>query len=818
MLRSFLFATAFLACEVALVSGPFSSVRGAEPAADPTAAASADFEKQILPFMQQHCVRCHNADKQEGEFRIDNLSHQVGDGPSLKRWREVIEKINSDEMPPADAPNRPSAEEGNRIVDWLVARIKEGEASRLARREPVSFHRLTREEYALTVKDLLGVQYDVTDPGGLEEDPNWHGFERIGSVLSLSASHVEKYFAAAEAILAEAYPDKPIESQVVRKAAHELRGRSSRKLEELGLLDKVRVDMWPGHSVKGGRAGPGSGWFKTAGEYKVRMQLSGLKPANGRAPHVTFYADKLDRMLFEQDIVAPEEKPTVVEFQTHLPAGSHTFDVTNDVPGPSVLPRFGRSGFKSFISLKDGRIPWQLKLTDEEGLPLHPFLILDWIEWEGPLVSEEAQQKRDQFLPADLTDPEQLREKLTLFVEKAFRRPAKAAEVDRFLTLAQNEMAAGEKPLAAWRTTLLAVLCSSDFYYVVEGTPGAPSATLNDWELATRLSYFLWSSMPDEELFDLARQGRLHEREVLQAQTARMLADPRSKRFAESFSRQWLQLKKVGMFTPDSNLYPEYDKYLEQSMKRETTEFFREVFENNLTLREFLVSDWTMINPRLALHYGMETLDQDAFQRTALKPEDHRGGILTHASILSLSSDGTRHRPVHRGVWVLESIFDKPPSPPPANIEPIESTPVDAPKATVRMKLDAHKSNQNCAVCHRKIDPLGFAFDNYDAIGRWRTEEKVQGTGDNPLVDASGVLPDGRTFANAQEFQQLLLDDLDSFSATFMKKLATFGLRRAMTVDDEADLRQLAAACQASDYRVRDAVEAFILSDLFQKR
>lgn len=799
-----------------------------------------EFDRAVLPFLRQHCIRCHGDQRQEGDFRIDELSHDVGGGGDANRWLEVIEKINNGEMPPEGEPDRPTAEEGGRMVEWLAARIKEGEAARLARRGPVSFHRLTREEYANSVYDLLGVHFDVADPTGLNEDADWHGFERIGSVLSLSASHVEKYFAAAEAILAEAFPEQPPTPFLVRKRALDLRGGpSEQQIEELerqGLADKVRVDMWPGHAIQGGRPGPGHNLFKTAGVYRVRIQVSGLKPPGGRPPHLSFYADKVDRMLFEQDIVAPEDKPVIVEFETHLPAGNHTFSVTNDVPGPSILPRSGRSGRKPFFSLAEGRIPWQLKLTDEDGLPLYPFLIVDWIEWEGPIITDEARQKRESYLPGEAGGTDEIRAGLTKFTERAFRRPLATGEVEPYLELVEKEMAAGAERRAAIKTAMLAVLCSKNFLYLVEGSPERAEHRLNDWELASRLSYFLWSTMPDDELFTLARRGVLHEPEVLRSQVARMLADEKIARFSDAFPRQWLQLKKVGMFPPDSKLYPEYDKYLEKSMIRETTEFFGRVLDKNLTLREFLVSDWTMINPRLALHYGIDGIEEDQFQHVELdqawptgkqagNPTDnptgrhHRSGILTQASILSLTSDGTRHRPVHRGVWILESIFGKSPPPPPANVEPIEPNPVDSPKATIRMKLEAHKHDPNCAACHRKIDPLGFAFDNYDAIGRWRTEENVaKGTGANPPVDASGVLPDGREFAGVAEFQNLLLDDLDQFNATMVKKLATFALRRTMTVDDQAELTKIAAVSKSHDYRLRDLVEAIVVSDLFQKR
>jgi hypothetical protein len=273
------------------------------------------------------------------------------------------------------------------------------------------------------------------------------------------------------------------------------------------------------------------------------------------------------------------------------------------------------------------------------------------------------------------------------------------------------------------------------------------------------------------------------------------------------------------MFPPDKKLYPDYDAHLEKSMIAEGTEFFREVLEKNLSVREFLDSDWTVLNARLAEHYGIAGVKGDGFQRVALRAEDHRGGLLTQAGVLSLTSDGQRHRPVHRGKWVLESIFNKPPPPPPANVKPIEPTPAGQPKATLRMKLEAHKTDANCAACHRKIDPLGVAFDNYDAIGRWRTEEIVRdGEGSNPKVDASGLLPDGRKFADGAELRRLLVADTDKFAAAFVEKLATYALRRAMTIDDRRALATLATQAKTTDYRLRDIVEALVVSDLFQQR
>ena len=364
------------------------------------------------------------------------------------------------------------------------------------------------------------------------------------------------------------------------------------------------------------------------------------------------------------------------------------------------------------------------------------------------------------------------------------------------------------------------MLCSKSFLFLVEGSAAAPSPRLNDWELASRLSYFLWSTMPDERLLDLARDGKLHQPDTLRAEVRRMMGDPKARAFADSFPRQWLQLRRVGMFAPDRKIYPDYDDYLEKSMIAETTTFFREVLEHNLSLREFLDSDWTMLNERLAGHYGIEGVEGEAFQRVALKPEDHRGGLLTQAAILSLTSDGTRHRPVHRGKWVLESIYRQAAAPAAAErAGDIKPTPPNQPKTSLRAKLEAHRSDANCAACHRKIDPLGLAFDNYDAIGRWRTEEAVRdGAGANPKIDASGELPDGRKFADAAGLKKLMVADLDKFAAAFGEKLATYALRRGMTFADHAELKRITGASESGRLSPGLASsKSLVMSDLFQK-
>ena len=789
-------------------------------AADPAASSpQTGLTPEIQTYLDTHCLTCHDAESSKGDFRIDNLSTKIGfeDSP---QWFEIMERISSGEMPPKKAKVHPGAEESAKVVQWLAARLKEGESARMAARGRVSYNRLTRDEYVNTVRDLIGVQYDAKDPGAFLEDPEWHGFERLGSVLTLSPSNIEKYLAAAEVILAEAYPEKkPVLLEGSKRAILEEQVQEPHKerLRQLGLLDKVRYEMWPGDIF---RYSALKDPLPEAGVYEISYTLSGLKPEKGLAPRLKVYESKLDRVLFEQDIIAPEDQPVTVTFRAHLPKGRPSIEAYNEVPGPSNLPRSGRHGNKPFISIKDGRIPWQMKLTDEQGRARYPFLIIDSIAWRGPLITEEDQTRRDEYLPAEEGNLVQVREGLGRLAQRAFRRPISAEELDGYVGIVNAELAAGETFRDAVKAGMLAILCSKSFLFLAEGDEDSDRFTLNDYEIASRLSYLLWSTMPDTELTTLAGQGKLRDKAELGRQLTRLLADPRADRFTDSFATQWLRLRKVGMFQPDKKLYPDYDKTLEASMIGETKAFFRQVLQDGLSLREFLDSDWSMVNSRLAQFYGLpvEGVPSESFQRVALPGDSHRGGLLAQASILSLTSDGTRHRPVHRGVWLSESIFGKSPPPPPANVEPIATNPVDAPKATLRMKLEAHIHDPNCAACHSKIDPLGLAFENYDAIGRWRTEEITDGTGANPTVNPAGKLPDGREYKTPEEFKQLLLDDLEAFNHTFVEKLATYGLRRSMSFDDHEQLRAIAAVGKAKDYRLRDILEAFVCSDLFQKR
>ena len=767
----------------------------------------------VAPFFQEHCNLCHGEKKQKGDLRVDDLKVDLQSPATMAHWEEIMNRINSGDMPPDDEP-RPNPAEISRVADWIVQQLRESESVRQSSAgEAVAFRKLTRDEYANTIRDLLGVNFDVKAPSGLPEDPDWKGFERIGSVLTLSPAHIEKYLAAADAILDEALSLRPEpKREVIRWEAFDMRWKDfKQEYETRGIADKVRIDIVPRNYTT-------DTWnvdIKTTGDYIVRLKLSGLRPEGGRAPRLKVYLSSINTTLLEQDIDAPEDKPITVEARVHLVAGKYPVRLINAVPGPNPEGRRSRhSGTPNAFTSTRSRVPWQLKLTDDDFKPIQPTLIIDSVEWDGPIVdSWPTKAHREIYCSKDA------REILTRFATRAWRRPVVVTEIEPFMKSVDAAAALGDSFEVAVKNGLMGILCAKSFLYLEEGDVVKRSPTISDNELASRLSYFLWSSMPDSRLLELAAKGSLHDGETLKSEVNRMLKDARASEFANSFPRQWLQLRKVGMFPPDKELYPDYDENLEQSMVAETLGFFGEVLRRNESLREFIHSDWTMLNERLAMHYGIEGIRGDQIQRVLLKPDTHRGGLLTQGSILSLTSDGTRHRPVHRGVWMLESIIGKPPPPPPANVPALSTPDAKAKKTTVREKLELHRADPNCNACHSKIDPLGIAFDNYDAIGHWRTVEAVRdGTGSDPMLDASGVLTDGRKFADSDGLKKILLEDLDKFAVTFTEKLATYALRRGMTFSDREELKRIAEQSKATDYQLATLIESLVTSPLFLKR
>ena len=569
-------------------------------------------------FLEKHCVRCHGPQKEEGDIRIDRLSRDFKSGVDSHHWAEALDKLNSGEMPPEDEP-QPTQDEIAKFVTQLDLLLKDGRAARMAARPAVSHYRLSRKEYQNTVYDLLGVRYDPAKPGELNEDTLWHGYERIGAQLSLSPSHVDRYYRAADIVLDRAFPATSSEARKVRKTAAELRyggGKSQQEaLDRFGIKRPLRYLLFPGRTGTAlssnwfGRTGP-----EHSGLYKLRLQASGIRPPGGQPAHLSIGKGTSEETvdgLIEFDITAPEDSPQVYEFEVFLemPTGLNFCVVATD-----VVDRRGGAAFRNALASRGGYIfthssetlllnPNAPQMFDGEGNGIFSTVLLDWIEWEGPLVTEAEKSRRNGVLPPDDATLEVVAEHLRRFAERAWRRPVKQEELKDYLETYRVEREAGEKPADAYRITLQSVLTSRNFIYLVEGEPAARER-LTDWELASRLSYFLWSSMPDDALFTAAR-GEALNGERLKKEVDRMLTDDRINRFIDDFSRQWLQLHRVGMFPPDKKLYPAYDDWLETSMRAEPVEYFREMLAKSLPIEGFLDSDWTMANARLCDFYGL---------------------------------------------------------------------------------------------------------------------------------------------------------------------------------------------------------------------
>ncbi len=795
-------------------------------------AGSTSAEEPLEVFLQKHCIGCHSDGNEKSDVRIDLLSRDFKSGGDSHRWGEILEKVNSGQMPPKEK-QRPTEQEIGEFVSKLDALLKEGRAARMAARPPVAHYRLSRKEYQNTIYDLLGVRYDPTKPGELNEDTLWHGFERIGSELSLSPSHVDRYYRAAGLVLDRALSDRSIEPATVRKTATELHYNGGKDqqaiLDRFGITKPLRYLLFPGRV----QAALKPNWFgkigpEYSGLYKLRFQASGIRPLGGQPAHLSIGKETGEETvdgIIEFDIAASEDHPEIYEFEVFLEMPS---SLSFCVVSTHEVDRRQGAAFRNALSSARSYLfthssdtillnPNAPQMFDDKGNGIFSTVLLDWVEWEGPLVSEAEKELRNLLLPASDASIQQVQDHLVQFAKRAWRRPVDHDELKVYLDAYQNLRAEGESVTEAYRVALQGVLTSRNFIYIVEGQPQVREK-LTSWELASRLSYFLWSSMPDQALFDAVEQSQL-DQATLGAQIDRMLQDTKSQRFIEDFSRQWLQMHRLGMFPPDKKLYPNYDAWLEKSLRNEPIEFFREVFSKNLSIDSFIDSDWTIANARLCEFYGLKEPMKEGFQRIGLVPEDHRGGLLSMGSVLGLTSDGTRHRPVHRGVWVSEVMFGRTPPSPPANVDPIEPNPPESPKTTIRQKIQAHRSNPNCAACHAQIDHYGIAWDNYDAIGQWRTSEKVEkGVGQDPRIDASGVLPDGRTFKDSAEFKQRMLEDRDRLAKALIEHLCTYALRRVLTIDDQEDIQSIVIEAKKCEYRLKDIIRAVAISDLIQKR
>ena len=590
------------------------------------------------PFFDQHCVTCHSGEKPKGDWRIDELGSDFTDKKNRGRWEDVQEQLTSGTMPPK-GKLRPPEKDVRALTDWIGAQVSVA-TSKDGR---VVLRRLNRVEFENTVHDLFAVNVSVVEI--LPEDAIKNGFDNVGAALNLSPVLMERYLEAADVVLNAAIaPVHKLESKTERLDLYD-------SLPKWFVTATYKRDEGVVLFRSSGESPTDLRKYRSpaAGRYRFRISASAHNSQTPLPMAVllgNFVVKGFGDIRHEGYFDAPPDKPAVIEFEGRLGAKNETIKVT-----PVSLPH---------VFLNEKNMP------EYPGPGLH----IHWIEIEGPLPEVwPSESYRRVFGDVDpksgtLADAEKL---LKTLLPKAFRRPTTEAEVKPFVALVAKSLEGGQPFEAALRCGIKGGLASPKFLYFRE-TPGA----LDDYALASRLSYFLWSTMPDDALLNLAASGELHKPAVLHAQVERMLQHPKAKAFTENFTGQWLGLRKIAANAPDKALYPEYDELLQWSSVRETHLFFDELLTKDLSVKNFVDSDFAMLNGRLAHHYGIDGVEGVAFRKVALKPEFHRGGVMTQSSVLKVTANGTTTSPVLRGVWVLDRIIGKPMPPPPANVPAIE--------------------------------------------------------------------------------------------------------------------------------------------------
>ncbi|MFM8578059.1 MAG: DUF1592 domain-containing protein [Planctomycetaceae bacterium] len=816
------------------------------------------YRQIVVPVFREHCMACHVGDEPEGDFSIarKDLGTDFTNAVNLARWREVVNVLNGHQMPP-ETEEKPDPAEVAAVVDWITAQAVAADSVR--RERSVVLRRLNRVEYTNTIRDLLGVDFDTS---GCPQDPPAGGFDNNGSALTISPMQMEQYLDAAEEILSRAL--------VEGERPQRIRWRFD---PVPGSNDSNRVTLENGNKpiVKGGANRYEGDWVvvhrehwdqfnvrdfrvPSEGVYVIRARVAGRVPSREEVVRCAGAileerrmkqdAERPDRAVhhqkqFEQDLThfrsdrMYDYGPPRLKLTLQLGPQPRTvaeFDVEGTAVAPSVVEFRARFTTET-AGLTLGyayAIPKVLENFWMQGRDefARPDALIDWIEVEGPILDEWPPASHTNVLFASpLADSDEsgyAREVLDRFMTRAWRRPVSADEVAAKVALYKRARDEGQSFLASISRPLVAVLASPAFLYLVEPHAQAGPVPLDDHELATRLSYSLWSSQPDSELRNLADAGRLKEPTIRQAQVDRLLADHRSGQFVANFAGQWLGLREVGANPPAEDLYPQYDRHLEESIVGESKAFFAEFLHGDLDARQLVASDFVTINERLARFYGIPGVRGDHFRRVPVPPGVHRGGLVTQASILTITSNGTRTSPVKRGTWILKTLFDTDPGLPLANAGEIAPKVPGIDKATVRRRLEIHRTLPQCARCHERIDPLGFALEHYDAAGEWREREGFGYKGriqpDDPLIDASSRMPDGRALAGVEDHKRALYEDDERFLSALASKMLAYALGRELGLADRPIVAASVEQMRAEGMTLRALVKAIVVSRPFSSK
>jgi hypothetical protein len=757
----------------------------------PVARAKEDsFKKEVQPLLQQYCYDCHGNGKHKGDLALDKYKSIDSIRADKKEWELVLRNVKSGEMPPEKKPQPTQAQRE------LLAKFVEEVVFPVDPRKPdpgrVTIRRLNRAEYNNTIRDLVGVEFKPADD--FPVDDVGYGFDNIGDVLSMPPILLEKYLSAADKILSAAI----VESGPILDGPH--------KRIEAEKLPTTAEGSKPygGFAFALNKEGEiyTTNHFDAPGDYIIRSRAFGQQ-AGPEAPKLELRLDGKAVKVF--DVRAVEGKLENYDYKLHVDAGDHRLAgayINNyvkpdgdrnllidyfEIIGPVSIQPYPETHRRIFFREN-------LSPAGEKSLSSLPLL--------GERAGVRGRVDQDVYA----------REIISRFAKRAFRRPMEKGEIDRLMNLYTMSRKDGDSFEHGVKVALSAVLISPHFLFrgEIQPDPDNPRAIhpVNEFALASRLSHFLWSSMPDDRLFELAEKKQL--RKNLESEVVRMLKDKRAHTLVENFADQWLQIRNLASVTPDPKLYPGWNNDLRDAMRRETELYFENIMRENRSVLELIDSNYSFLNERLAKLYGVEGVTGNEFQKVVFK-DNKRGGVLTQGSVLTITSNPTRTSPVKRGKWILENIVGAPPPPPPPNVPELKEA--KDMKGSLRQRMEVHRENAMCASCHARMDPIGFGFENYDGVGKWRDMD-----GAYP-VDAGGKLLSGEEFRNAGELKAILVaQKRNEFLECLASKMLTFALGRGMEYYDRPSIDEIVKRLAKDHYRFDALVLGVVQSPAFQLR
>ena len=792
--------------------------------------SAAGFDSVVTPFLSENCYRCHGNKKHEKDLNFQEFSDAASLIEHRERWEEVARKLKGQEMPPLEE-DQPDESQRQAVATWL-----EQEFDRIDRETPpdpgrVTARRLNRSEYNNTVRDLLGVESRPADD--FPQDDSGYGFDNIADVLSLSPVLMEKYLTAADRVARLALFGPPhLEPTLTRLRSDGRRNGDAKTFPDGYDLTGLSLSN-AFHAT-----------YRTPvdGEYAIKFVLGGVRPAGSAPITIALWVDdkQVDSTTFDLegsarfDLDRQDFGGQAREFRVKLTAGDRRIAVSiprifEGLPasyhGPSPSTRQEPS--KVFVPppnatpdrIEQARKRFEDAQVELQKIPLNGVRV-GTVDVGGPYTqtSGPSRASLEKVFTCGHLDghhtPLCTRKIVTDLMQQAFRRPVGAAEVGKYVDLvqlAQKREGSFDEGIAVG---IQALLVSPDFLFRIErdqpARAGVTSKPISQHELATRLWYFLWATMPDRQLRLAADRGVLRDPKVLDREVRRMLQDPKSHALAEYFGGQWLQFRALESVTRDKDRFPDFEDYLRYSMRRETELFVDAVVREDRSIMDFVDGQYSFLNERLARHYGISGVTGPAFRRVDLSATP-RAGVLTQGSVLTVSSYATRTSPVLRGKWVLENLLDSPPPPPPPDVPNLDDATIGT-AVSMRAQLESHRNNATCASCHRRMDPLGFGLENFDAVGAWRN---VDGSF---AIDASGTLPDGRTFTGPVELRAILAGNRDAFARCLTSKLLTYALGRGLERYDTKTVKEIAGRLPAQDYRFSALVLDIVNSLPFQSR